>query len=76
MMIGKACALYQRRLRKPTPWILSTSSPTPCPAFRCPESAEYYQNRFRYILVDEYQDTNRAQHQLIAAPAKQKSRRR
>lgn len=27
--------------------------------------AEYYQNYFRYILVDEYQDTNRAQYLLI-----------
>lgn len=27
--------------------------------------AEYYQNYFRYILVDEYQDTNRAQYMLI-----------
>ena len=26
---------------------------------------EKYQRRFRYILVDEYQDTNRAQYQLI-----------
>jgi DNA helicase-2/ATP-dependent DNA helicase PcrA len=25
---------------------------------------DYYQNRFRYILVDEYQDTNRAQYIL------------
>lgn len=26
---------------------------------------EYYHNRFKYILVDEYQDTNRAQYVLI-----------
>lgn len=26
----------------------------------------YYQNRFRYILVDEYQDTNHAQYRLVA----------
>ena len=26
---------------------------------------EYYQNRFRYIMVDEYQDTNRVQFELI-----------
>lgn len=29
-----------------------------------------YQNRFRYILVDEYQDTNAAQYQLIKLLAK------
>lgn len=31
-----------------------------------PELREYYRRRFRYLLVDEYQDTNRAQHELIA----------
>ena len=31
----------------------------------CPDVLEYYQKRFRYIMVDEYQDTNTAQFQLI-----------
>ena len=30
-----------------------------------PEILERYQNRFKYVLVDEYQDTNRAQFKLI-----------
>jgi DNA helicase-2/ATP-dependent DNA helicase PcrA len=30
-----------------------------------PEVLEHYQERFRYLLVDEYQDTNRAQYQLV-----------
>jgi DNA helicase-2/ATP-dependent DNA helicase PcrA len=35
-----------------------------------PEVLEKYQNRFRYIMIDEYQDTNRAQYmvsKLLAA---------
>ena len=32
---------------------------------KCPEVLDYYQNRFRYIMVDEYQDTNTAQFRLI-----------
>ena len=30
------------------------------------ETREYYQNRFKYIMVDEYQDTNHAQYVLTA----------
>ncbi|RYL90966.1 DNA helicase PcrA [Sporolactobacillus sp. THM19-2] len=32
---------------------------------RVPESLSYYQNKFQYIHVDEYQDTNRAQYLLV-----------
>lgn len=31
-----------------------------------PDVLEYYQERFRYIMVDEYQDTNTAQFQLVS----------
>ncbi len=31
----------------------------------CPEVLKQYQERFRYIMVDEYQDTNTAQFELI-----------
>ena len=30
-----------------------------------PEILEQYQNRFKYILVDEYQDTNHSQYELV-----------
>lgn len=30
-----------------------------------PEVLEFYQNKFKYIMVDEYQDTNKAQYQLV-----------
>ncbi len=37
---------------------------------KCPEVLEYYQNKFRYILVDEYQDTNNIQYRMVAMLAK------
>ena len=30
-----------------------------------PDVLEFYQNQFRYVLVDEYQDTNFAQHLIV-----------
>jgi len=30
-----------------------------------PETAAYFQNRFRHLLVDEYQDTNRLQAEIV-----------
>ncbi|MBQ7583632.1 MAG: UvrD-helicase domain-containing protein [Lachnospiraceae bacterium] len=37
---------------------------------RFPEVLEHYQDKFRYIMVDEYQDTNRAQFILVSMLAK------
>ncbi len=36
-----------------------------------PDVLSYYQNKFRYILVDEYQDTNKAQNELVIMLAKE-----
>ena len=37
----------------------------------CPDVLDYYRSKFRYILVDEYQDTNRGQYLLVDALAKE-----
>jgi DNA helicase-2/ATP-dependent DNA helicase PcrA len=31
----------------------------------CPEALQYWQDRFRYVLVDEFQDTNKVQYRLV-----------
>ena len=31
----------------------------------CPDVLDYYQERFQYVMVDEYQDTNTAQFELV-----------
>jgi len=38
---------------------------------KCPEVLKKYQNIFKFILVDEYQDTNNAQYQLVNLLAKE-----
>ncbi|MBE6051205.1 MAG: ATP-dependent DNA helicase PcrA [Clostridium sp.] len=32
---------------------------------KCPDVLEFYQRKFQYIMVDEYQDTNGAQYELV-----------
>ena len=36
-----------------------------------PETLEFYRSRFKYIMVDEYQDTSKAQYELIKLLARQ-----
>lgn len=36
-----------------------------------PDILAYYQNKFKYILIDEYQDTNYCQYRLVSMLAKQ-----
>ena len=38
-----------------------------------PDVLEYYQNRFRYIMVDEYQDTNKSQYRLVSLLAQKRN---
>ncbi len=65
--IAKVYELYQKRLRENnaidfddiinyTIRILSEN----------PDVLEYYSNKFEYVLVDEYQDTNKAQFTLVS----------
>ncbi len=66
-LIAKAYAEYQRRLREANALdfddiILRTVELLQ----QFDEVREFYQRKFRYILIDEYQDTNNLQYQLAA----------
>ena len=57
---------YQRRLKENNALDFDDLIFKTVELFRSnPEVLAYYQRRFRYIMVDEYQDTNTAQFQLI-----------
>ena len=58
--------LYQEKLRQNHALDFGDLICEPIRLFReAPQVLEKYQKRFNYILVDEYQDTNRAQYMLI-----------
>ena len=64
--IGKAYDLYQDILRNNNALDFDDLIRLTVSLFeRCPEVLANYQDRFRYIMVDEYQDTNNAQFELI-----------
>ena len=57
---------YQRRLKENNALDFDDLIVKTVELFRnCPDVLSYYQRRFRYIMVDEYQDTNTAQFHLI-----------
>ena len=62
-IIATLYSTYQRRLRENNAMDFDDLLIKPIELFQLfPLVLEYYQDRFRYILVDEYQDTNRAQY--------------
>ncbi|WP_249727786.1 UvrD-helicase domain-containing protein, partial [Bacillus paralicheniformis] len=57
---------YEKRLRRNQSLDLDDLIMTTITLFkRVPEVLEYYQNKFQYIHVDEYQDTNKSQYLLV-----------
>jgi DNA helicase-2/ATP-dependent DNA helicase PcrA len=63
---AKAYDLYQKRLRANNALDFDDLIFKTVELFqKNKEALEYYQRRFRYIMVDEYQDTNTAQFRLI-----------
>ncbi|MEI3029488.1 MAG: UvrD-helicase domain-containing protein [Ruminococcus sp.] len=66
MVIGKLYKEYQNRLKSANALDFDDLIYKTVELLESfPEELEYYQNRFRYIMVDEYQDTNHAQIRLV-----------
>ncbi|MBB3114209.1 DNA helicase-2/ATP-dependent DNA helicase PcrA [Paenibacillus phyllosphaerae] len=64
-IVAKVYTAYQKRLKANNSLDFDDLIMTTIELFKeVPEVLEFYQNKFRYIHVDEYQDTNRAQYML------------
>ncbi len=64
--ISKVYTEYQRVLKKSSALDFDDLLVKAVELFKaCPDVLEYYQNRFQYIMVDEYQDTNTVQFEFI-----------
>jgi DNA helicase-2/ATP-dependent DNA helicase PcrA len=65
-VIAQVYAAYQQRLRSAGALDFDDIIMETVRLFReHPEVLGHYQERFRYVLIDEYQDTNRAQYHLV-----------
>lgn len=65
-MVGRAYRLYQRELETNQTLDFDDLIMKTIQLFKADaETLQYYQNKFQYIHVDEYQDTNDAQYELV-----------
>ncbi len=66
--VGEIYALYQKKLKQNNALDFDDLIIKTVELFRTsPEVLDYYQRKFKYIFVDEFQDTNRSQYELIRA---------
>lgn len=71
-VIGEIYGAYQDRLRKNHSLDFDDLIMMTITLFeRVPEVLQYYQRKFQYIHVDEYQDTNHAQYKIVKMLAEQ-----
>lgn len=65
-IISRAYTTYQKRLEDADAMDFDDLINKVVELFKkCPDVLEYYQNRFHYLMVDEYQDTNHAQYTFV-----------
>ncbi|MFD0714998.1 DNA helicase PcrA [Paenibacillus sp. GCM10027626] len=71
-IVSQVYTAYQKRLKSNNSLDFDDLIMTAIQLFKdVPEVLAFYQNKFRYIHVDEYQDTNRAQYMLCRMLADQ-----
>lgn len=64
--IAEVYLMYQKRLKENNALDFDDLISKTVELFKKnPDVLEFYQNKFQYIMVDEYQDTNKAQYELV-----------
>ncbi len=70
-IVGQVYEGYEKRLKRNQSLDFDDLIMTTITLFKkVPEVLEFYQNKFQYIHVDEYQDTNKSQYLLVQLLAK------
>lgn len=65
--VAKVYEIYQSRLKTADAMDFDDMLCNTVQLFEtCPDILEYYQNQFKYIMVDEYQDTNKVQYKFVS----------
>lgn len=67
VQISKVYEIYQSRLQTSDAMDFDDMLLNTVRLFeKCPDILEIYQNQFKYIMVDEYQDTNKVQYKFVS----------
>lgn len=65
--VAKVYEIYQSRLKTADAMDFDDMLSKTVELFQnCPDILEFYQNQFKYIMVDEYQDTNKVQYKFVS----------
>lgn len=65
--VAKVYEIYQSRLKTADAMDFDDMLCKTVELFKkCPDILEFYQNQFKYIMVDEYQDTNKVQYKFVS----------
>lgn len=65
--VAKVYEIYQSRLKTADAMDFDDMLCKTVELFQnCPDILEFYQNQFKYIMVDEYQDTNKVQYKFVS----------
>ncbi|MEA1973590.1 MAG: UvrD-helicase domain-containing protein, partial [Candidatus Cloacimonadota bacterium] len=64
-VVWKAYTKYEERLRQNNAMDFDDILIKALNLLKIPKVLEYYQNKWKYLMIDEYQDTNSSQYEIV-----------